>query len=138
METNHSMEDNTITTMNFTKQIQVSIFIVKFKTKQLSSREELESVNSQLPLPVEQFMKENGLTTREMDMVAKNGQMALDTKAIGEMIRPMALVVSITLMETSMKESGWTIKPTVMASIPTQMAQNIKDSGKKTSNTGRG
>ena len=138
METNHSMEDNTITTMNFTKQIQVSIFIVKFKTKQLSSREELESVNSQLPLPVEQFMKENGLTTREMDMVAKNGQMALDTKVIGEMIRPMALVVSITLMETSMKESGWTIKPTVMASIPTQMAQNIKDSGKKTSNTGRG
>ena len=61
--------------------------------------------------------------------VSRSGQMALDTKATGKMIRPMDAVDSYTPMETCTKGNGRTTSLTVMECIYILMELSIKVNG---------
>jgi hypothetical protein len=70
-----------------------------------------------------------------MDLGYKFGQMELDMKDIGKIIRLMDVESSGMFMETSMRDNGKEIRLMDMASTYTVMEPLTKDSGSMTCNT---
>ena len=70
----------------------------------------VELIEDRLLLKMELFIQDNGILGYEMDLVAKCGQMAVDTKATGNLTKLTAKANSFMPMAISTKGSGSTTK----------------------------
>jgi hypothetical protein len=82
-----------------------------------------------IPLKQEPHMMVNGLEASVMDMVFKNGQMALNMKDNGRITELMERVNSFILMAIFMMENGSTIKLMDMVSTIILMVLCMRDTG---------
>ena len=79
---------------------------------------------------MELFTKVNGEEKLDMDLAYKFGQMVLDMKAIGKIIKHMEKVNFGMLMEMSLMVSGEMTKQTAMEFIHMLMVRNMRVIGK--------
>ena len=111
--------------------------IIGIKKVMKVSRKIIPNVKKELnlDLKMELFTKANGKEMSVMVMESKSGQMVLNMRAIGKIIRLMDKVYFGMFMVTNMKGGGNEIKPMVMVNIPTVMELLTKVTGKTTSST---
>ena len=107
-------------------------YLVKFKSMIL-----MLNVKRNLHIHSKQvlYMKVSGMEVSEMAMVFKNGQMVLNTKVIGSLIKPTEKENLLTLMEIHTKEIGETTKPTGRVFISMLLGHPTMESGKMTYKT---
>jgi len=105
------------------KSFKINIKILRIQKKE-----------KHIHLKVEQYIQENGLTNKDMDLVSKLGLMELNMKVVGEIIKQKDKENSYMLMEIYLKESGLMIKLMDMVFIFIKTELNMKATGRTTYN----